>query len=78
MPDKFRRLYNSTPQAELGYRKTVLATGQVVGGGSVINGMFFNRGSAPDYDAWEELGNDGWGWEGLLPYFKKVKCAHEY
>lgn len=37
-----------------------------------MNGMFFNRGSAGDYDAWEKLGNPGWGWEGLLPYFKKV------
>ena len=34
--------------------------------------MFFNRGSAGDYDAWEKLGNPGWGWNGLLPYFKKV------
>jgi hypothetical protein len=44
----------------------------VVGGGTVVNGMFFARGSAGDYDAWESLGNPGWGWEGLLPYFKKV------
>lgn len=34
--------------------------------------MFFNRGSAADYDAWEKLGNPGWSWEDLLPYFKKV------
>lgn len=44
----------------------------MVGGGTVVNGMFFARGSAGDYDAWENLGNPGWGWEGLLPYFKKV------
>ena len=36
-----------------------------------MNGMFLNRGSSEDYDAWEKLGNPGWGWHGLLPYFKK-------
>jgi choline dehydrogenase-like flavoprotein len=34
--------------------------------------MFFDRGSAADYDSWEKLGNPGWGWKDLLPYFKKV------
>jgi choline dehydrogenase-like flavoprotein len=43
----------------------------VVGGGSVINGMFADRGSKADYDAWETLGNQGWGWNGLIPYFRK-------
>ena len=37
----------------------------------MVNGMFFNRGSAGDYDAWEKLGNPGWTWDSLLPYFKK-------
>jgi choline dehydrogenase-like flavoprotein len=44
----------------------------VVGGGSTINGMLFDRGSAEDYDNWEKLGNADWGFSGLLPYFKKV------
>lgn len=43
----------------------------VVGGGSVVNGMGYLRGSRADYYAWEALGNPGWGWEGLLPYFRK-------
>ncbi|KAF2119462.1 hypothetical protein BDV96DRAFT_596181 [Lophiotrema nucula] len=42
-----------------------------VGGGSVVNGMGYARGSKADYDAWEELGNPGWGWDALLPYFKR-------
>ncbi|EME43096.1 hypothetical protein DOTSEDRAFT_63380 [Dothistroma septosporum NZE10] len=70
-PDKYKRDYTSTPQAGLLNRTSQLYTAEVVGGGTVINGMFFNRGSAEDYDAWEQLGNPGWGWEGLLPYFKK-------
>jgi len=49
----------------------VPAAGAVVGGGSSVNGMFFGRGSAADYDAWERLGNPGWGWENMLKYFKK-------
>jgi choline dehydrogenase-like flavoprotein len=32
--------------------------------------MFFDRGAAADYDAWSSLGNPGWGWDDLLPYFK--------
>ena len=34
-----------------------------------------NRGSAADYDSWESLGNAGWGWEGLYPYFVKVSLV---
>ena len=51
--------------------------GRVVGGGSVVNGMCWTRGSAADYDGWEQLGNPGWGWKGLLPYFKKVSASNE-
>lgn len=44
----------------------------VVGGATVIYGMFFDRASSADYDVWEKLGNTGWGWTDLLPYFQKV------
>ncbi|MAD87880.1 MAG: hypothetical protein CL912_33380 [Deltaproteobacteria bacterium] len=47
--------------------------GRVVGGRSTINAMFFLRYPAVDYDSWEKLGNRGWGWQGFLPYFKKVR-----
>lgn len=43
----------------------------VVGGATVVMGMAYMRGSRADYNAWEELGNPGWGWKGLLPYFIK-------
>jgi hypothetical protein len=43
----------------------------VLGGGSIVNGMIYDRGSRADYNAWEALGNKGWGWEGMLPFFKK-------
>ncbi|KAK4981153.1 hypothetical protein LTR28_003812 [Elasticomyces elasticus] len=71
VPSKYRRDYTSVPQPGLDGRTSPIYTGAVVGGGTVVNGMFFNRGSAGDYDAWEKLGNPGWGWSDLLPYFKK-------
>lgn len=62
----------STPQEGLNNASFQIPAAAVVGGGTVINGMFFDRGSAEDYDAWEKLGNPGWSWAGLLPYFKKA------
>lgn len=62
---------DSAPDADLEGLSVGVLIGKVVGGGSVINGMAFDRASAADYNAWEQLGNPGWGWDGLLPYFKK-------
>ena len=45
--------------------------GRVLGGGSSINGMLYVRGDQADYNAWEQAGNPGWGWESVLAYFKK-------
>ncbi|KAH6633622.1 hypothetical protein C7974DRAFT_175501 [Boeremia exigua] len=61
----------SAPNVNLGGQTKPVYVGNVVGGGSVVNGMAFDRASAADYDAWERLGNTGWNWNGLLPYFKK-------
>ena len=45
--------------------------GKLLGGCSSINGMLYLRGQAQDYDTWAQLGNTGWSWEEVLPYFKK-------
>lgn len=61
----------SAPVPNLGNQSFLVTVGNVVGGGSFVNGMQFDRGANADYDAWAELGNKGWDWEGLKPYFKK-------
>jgi choline dehydrogenase-like flavoprotein len=61
----------SQPEPALGNSTFPVLVAKVLGGGSVINGMIYDRGSAADYDAWEALGNKGWGWSGMEPYFVK-------
>lgn len=52
--------------------------GRVIGGTSAVNGMCANRGLPSDYNAWAERGADGWDWDGVLPYFKKLEHDQDY
>ncbi|EHY58976.1 hypothetical protein HRR83_001760 [Exophiala dermatitidis] len=61
----------SAPEPAMGGQRYSVRAGSVPGGGSTVNGMELDRASAADYDSWEQLGNPGWGWKGLFPYFKK-------
>ncbi|XP_022112537.2 glucose dehydrogenase [FAD, quinone] [Pieris rapae] len=47
--------------------------GKVIGGSSVLNYMIYTRGAPQDYDNWQAMGNEGWGWDEVLPYFKKIE-----
>ncbi|KKK26825.1 hypothetical protein ARAM_006613 [Aspergillus rambellii] len=75
----------SEPEEELNDQVFPAVCARVTGGGSTINAMIFLRGAAADYDGWESLGNGGWGWEDMLPYFIKsenftyptTELAHE-
>ena len=60
-------------------RSLVYPRGKVLGGCSSVNGMIYMRGQAADYDLWRQLGNAGWGWDDVLPYFKKSEdhCGGE-
>lgn len=50
--------------------------GKVLGGCSSINGMIYMRGQARDYDIWRQMGNEGWGWHDVLPYFRRSERYH--
>jgi choline dehydrogenase len=47
--------------------------GKVLGGSSSINGLLYVRGQAEDYEHWRQLGNEGWAWKDVLPYFKRAE-----
>lgn len=61
--------YNTVPQPGLNGRQGYQPRGKVLGGSSSINAMIYIRGQAQDYDHWAALGNAGWGWQDVLPWF---------
>lgn len=65
--------YNTVPQKELNNRCGFMPRGKVLGGSSSINAMVYIRGNKHDYNNWAALGNEGWDYESLLPYFIKAE-----
>ena len=63
--------YKSEPDAGINGRAINYPRGKVLGGSSSINGMIYIRGQPEDFDHWSQLGNRGWSWDDVLPYFKK-------
>jgi choline dehydrogenase len=63
--------FKTEPEAGLNGRRLSYPRGKVLGGCSAINGMIYMRGQAADYDHWRQLGNPGWAWDDVLPYFMR-------
>ncbi len=64
-------MYQTKREPGLNDRKLNYPRGRVIGGCSAINAMIYMRGQAADYDGWRQLGLPGWGWDDILPIFKK-------
>ena len=62
-------LYHSEPEPELNGRMMFQPRGKVLGGTSAINGLIYTRGTRRDFDHWRQLGNVGWGYDDILPFF---------
>lgn len=69
--EKYDWCFQSVEQPSAGGKKYSVPRGKLLGGSSGINYLMYVRGSRGDYDGWESLGNRGWGWDGMKPYFRK-------
>jgi choline dehydrogenase len=63
--------FKTEPEPGLNGRSLAYPRGKVIGGSSAINAMIYMRGQAADYDHWRQLGLTGWGWDDVLPHFKR-------
>ena len=68
---KVNWMYHTAPDPALNGRSSYWPRGKVIGGSSSINAMVYIRGQQADYDDWRDSGNDLWGWDQVLPYFRK-------
>ena len=68
---KINWMYDTNPVAGLNGRSSYWPRGKVIGGSGSINAMVYVRGQPRDFNDWQALGNDGWGWDDVLPYFRK-------
>jgi choline dehydrogenase len=68
---KYNWCFYTEPDPGMNNRKVYWPRGKVLGGSSAISGLIFIRGQPQDYERWRQLGNLGWGWQDVLPYFIK-------
>src|SRR5690349_15246441 len=67
--------FHTEPEPTMNGRRIYWPRGRGLGGSSSINGLIFVRGQPEDYDHWAALGNAGWGWKDVLPYFEKSRMS---
>lgn len=65
-------VYETEPQAHAAGRRMYVPQGRTLGGGSSVNAMVYIRGTPADYDGWRDAGCDGWGWDDVLPFFRRA------
>ena len=65
--------YRSTPEKNTSNRKIPIPRGKLLGGSSAINGLVYVRGQELDYDIWSQMGNKGWSFDDVQPFFKKLE-----
>jgi choline dehydrogenase len=70
---KYNWMFNSQPEPTQNDRTIYCPRGKVLGGSSAVNAMLYTRGTPSDYDHWASLGNQGWGYSDILPYFKSTQ-----
>ncbi|MBY0510024.1 MAG: GMC family oxidoreductase N-terminal domain-containing protein [Rhodospirillaceae bacterium] len=68
---KYTWPFKSEPVPGLGGRVIATTQGRTLGGSSSINGLIYNRGQATDFNSWAQAGNHGWGYDDVLPYFRR-------
>ena len=71
---KFDWMFKLEKDKGVNNRRIDWPRGKVLGGSSALNGLLYIRGDRHDYDNWKDLGNEGWGYKDVLPYFKKFEC----
>ncbi|MCX6501429.1 MAG: GMC family oxidoreductase N-terminal domain-containing protein [Microbacterium sp.] len=69
--------YDTVPQPQLDGRTVFWPRGKTLGGSSSLNAMMWIRGFAADYDEWAEVAGERWGWDALVPYFRRVERTED-